>query len=232
MDTQFAPTDKVLFIDFDHTCYDTDMFLLTEIRQPMLSRFDIPTDKWEESYENAVHAGYSLEQHLIELEKIIDPTPCTEEDMKDFGKKINFNKYLYEDSIPFLKKAKREGYKIMLLSFGAPSWQNKKVLNVGLDKYVDIIKYTKEEGNKVEILRQFANHSGKIIFIDNNGIDLDAVKKECPNIETYYISRPYEDMSEKDTEYMKIRHMESRKIAERTLLFHHKKCINLREVIL
>ena len=49
---------------------------------------------------------------------------------------------------------------------------------------------------------------------------LDAVK-ECPNIELI-IYRPYEDMSEKDTEYMKIRHMESRKIAERTLLFHHK----------
>ena len=74
MDTQFAPTDKVLFIDFDHTCYDTDMFLLTEIRQPMLSRFDIPTDKWKNlmkmQYMQAIR-----EQHLIEL-KIIDPHPA------------------------------------------------------------------------------------------------------------------------------------------------------------
>jgi FMN phosphatase YigB (HAD superfamily) len=230
MDTQFAPTDKVLFIDFDHTCYDTDMFLLTEIRQPMLNLFNISTDKWEKSYENAVQAGYSLEQHLTELIKIMSSAPYTEEEMQSFGEKINFNKYLYEDSIPFLKNAREKGYKIMLLSFGAPSWQNKKVLGVGLDKFVDEIRYTKAEGNKLEVLRQYANHLDRIIFIDNNGIDLDAVKKECPNIETYYISRPREDMSEKDTEYMKVRHMESRKIAERTLLFKHQHCTDLKSI--
>ncbi len=232
MNTQFSPNEKVLFLDFDHTCYDTDMFLMHEIRQPMLKSFNMPDKEWEKSYENAVKAGYSLEQHLEEINKIIQPAPCSEIEIKEFGKTINFDKYLYEDTIPFLKEAREKGYKIMLLSFGAPSWQNKKVLSVGLDRFVDVIKYTKEEGSKIEVLRQFADHDGKIIFVDNNGIDLDAGKKELPNIETYYINRPHEDMNEKDIEYMKVRHMESRKIAERTLLFTHKKCINLKEVIL
>ncbi len=232
MNTQMTFSEKILFLDFDHTCYDTDSFLLDEIRQPMLSRFNIPTDKWEESYENAVRAGYSLEQHLIELEKILNPSPCSKEQIKSFSETVNFHQYLYSDTVPFLLEVKEKGYKIILLSFGSANWQNKKVLGVGLDKYVDLIRYTKEEGSKLEVIKQFGQKGSKVIFIDNNGVDLDAVKKELPNIETYYINRPHEEMSEKDTEYMQVRHMESRKIAERTLLFEHKHCDNLKDIIL
>ena len=233
MNTQFAPNDKILFIDFDHTCYNTDMFLLAEISQPMLKRFNLPQKEWEISYENAVKAGYTLEQHLKEINKIIQPAPCSDTEIKEFGKIINFDKYLYDDTIPFLKEAKEKGYKIMLLSFGSPKWQNKKVLSVGLEKFIDVIKYTKEEGSKIEVLRQFTNHNGKTIFVDNNGIDLDAAKKELPNIETYYINRAHDDLINKeDIEYMRIRYMESRKIAERTLFFPHKKYTNLKEITL
>ena len=33
MNTQLNSFNKVLFLDFDHTCYDSDAFLLKEIRK-------------------------------------------------------------------------------------------------------------------------------------------------------------------------------------------------------
>ncbi|KKR78435.1 MAG: hypothetical protein UU24_C0037G0007 [Candidatus Nomurabacteria bacterium GW2011_GWA2_40_9] len=149
---QFDQKDKVLVLDFDHTCYDTDAFLLFEIRQAMISRFNIPVPVWEESYENAVKTGYSLEQHLEELTRILKYEICSIEEIQNFEKEINFSKYLYPDVLSVLKEAKDRGYKIMLLSFGDPIWQDKKVSGVGFDRIMDIIKYTKEEGSKHRIV--------------------------------------------------------------------------------
>ncbi len=231
MNTQLNSNNKVLFLDFDHTCYDTDCFLLKEIRQPMLNNFKIPTEKWEKSYEKAVHAGYCLEQHLIELNKISENKKYSLEEIQSFSKTINFNKYLYKDVEPFLQEARNKGYKIILLSFGAPNWQDKKVLSVKLDKLVDEIKYTKKEGTKIDVLKQLVENYSKVIFIDNNGTDLDAVRETLPNVQTYYIERVHDDITNKeDVEYMSIRYMESRKIAERELSFSHQYCKTLKEI--
>ncbi len=233
MNMKFNSNDKLLFIDFDHTCYDTDCFLLKEIRQPMLNNFKIPTQEWEESYEKAVQTGYSLEQHLIELNKISENKKYSLEEIQSFGKTINFNKYLYEDVEPFLQEARDKGYKVVLLSFGAPNWQDKKVLGVGLDKLVDEIKYTKKEGTKINVLKQLAQNYSKVIFIDNNGTDLDAVCGALPNVQTYRIERVHSDITNKeDKEYMRMRYMESRKITERKLAFSHKYCKALKDIIL
>jgi FMN phosphatase YigB (HAD superfamily) len=233
MNTESNNLNKILFLDFDHTCYDTDTFLLQEIRHPMIKKFKIPTKEWEESYEKAVRVGYSLEQHLIELNKITDNGSCSKEEMESLGRTINFDKYLFKDVVPFLKKVKEKGYRIVLLSFGMPNWQDKKVLGVGLDKLVDVIKYTKKEGGKMEVLRELAINYEKVIFIDNNGIDLDAVHRVLPGVQTYYLSRVHDNLTNtEDAEYMRIRYMESRKIAERKLLFSHNHCMNLKNIIL
>ena len=225
--------DKVLFLDFDHTCYDTDTFLLKEIRQPMLKYFKIPAQEWEKSYEKAVRAGYSLEQHLLELNKITGDKKYSLEKIQSFGQTIKFDKYLYQDVQPFLKKAKEKGYRIILLSFGAPNWQNKKVFGVGLDKLVDEIKYTKKEGSKIEILKKLAENYKKVIFIDNNGMDLDAVHQALSHVQTYYINRSHDGIVGKgNAEYMRIRYMESRKIAERKLSFSHNHCNNFKDIVL
>ena len=92
MFSKFNPNDKVLVLDFDHNCYDTDAFLLFEIRQKMLNKFNISAQIWQDAYESAVKIGYSLEQHLKELVKILNYEPCSLKEMKDFEKEINFDK--------------------------------------------------------------------------------------------------------------------------------------------
>jgi len=230
---QFDQKDKVLVLDFDHTCYDTDAFLLFEIRQAMISRFNIPVLVREESYENAVKIGYSLEQHLEELTRILKYKICSIEEIKFFETSINFSKYLYPDVISVLEEAIDTGYKIMLLSFGDESWQNKKVQGSGLDKFIDIIKYTKEEGGKVEILKKYTEHCASVIFVENNGIDIDQVHKELPYVKTYFMNRvPEGAVSGEMSIFLDVRYKESRKIAERNILYNHTLCQSLYDVVL
>lgn len=232
---QFSPIDKVLVLDFDHTCYDTDDFLLAEIRLPMLKRFNIPVEAWEQSYRKAVAIGYSLEQHFQELIKTMKPAPCSLSEIQDFGKTINFDRYLYPDVMRVLEKAKDKGYKIMVLSFGAIGWQNKKVFGVGLDKAVDSIKYVTANENKAkaEAIQQYTGNCSKVIFVDNKGSNLDAVNEALPNVETYLINRvPDDAMNFSGNDKIRIKYLESRKIAEKQTLFTHKRCQTLEEIIL
>ena len=225
--------EKILVLDFDHTCYDTDSFLLFEIRLPMLARFNIPVKKWEEAYESSAKIGYSLEVHLQELNKIMNSSPCSLEDIQAFGKSIKFSEYLYSDVFSFLKEAKEKGYKILLLSFGYPDWQEKKVLGVGLSKLVDKVIYVNKHGDKAEMIKKYAGASSKLIFVDNNGHELDKAQRELPQVETYFMKRtPEHAMNAKDDEEIRVRYLESRKMAETKSVYQHKICHSLSDVIL
>ncbi len=225
--------DKALILDFDHTCYDTDAFLLHEIREPMLSHFNIPVEKWEQAYRAAADIGYLPEQHLQELNKIMQPAPCSLEEILDFAASINFDKYLFSDVLPVLKDAKEKGYKIMILSFGAIAWQNKKVLGVGLDKAVDDIEYvTKDENRaKTEAIRKYGIRCTKVIFVDNKGSNLDEVHRTLPHVKTYLISRvPDEAMNFDNDEEIRIKYLESRRVAAQEALPVHVRCHTFEEI--
>lgn len=230
MISEFSPNDQVLVLDFDHNCYDTEAFLLFEIRQPMLEKWNIPVDAWQESYEVAARTGYSLEAHRDELAKILKYEPFSLAQIQDFEKQMNFSKYLYPDTLPLVASAKQKGYKIMLLSFGSESWQNKKVKGAELDKVVDAIFYTKEHGGKVEVLKNCTENCAKVIFVDNNGIELDEVKKSLPNVETYFMNRVPVEAMHTDDEFVKMRFNESRKIAMRQAIFEHKRITSFNEI--
>lgn len=232
---QFNLTDKILILDFDHTCYDTDDFLLNEIRQPMLNRLNISIPVWEESYRKAANIGYSLERHLQEIIQIMKSVPCSLSEIQNFGKTINFSKYFYPDTALFLKAAREKGYKIMVLSFGAISWQNKKTLGSGIDKMVDLVEYVTTNGGeaKMEVIRQDAGNCNRIIFVDNKGDNLDAVHKALPKVKTYLMNRvPSDAMNFGNDEQTRIKYLESRRMAEAKTLFAHECCQSFKEIIL
>ena len=225
---------KVLILDFDHTCYDTDDFLFAEIRQPMLNNFKIPVDIWEKSYRNAANIGYSLEQHREEIIKIASSSPCSLSDIQELDKNINFSKYLYPEVITVLKKVKDMGYRIMILSFGQIDWQNKKVFGSGIDKFVDKVEYVTADENKskADSIREYALGPYEVIFVDNKGSNLDMVISELPYVTTYHINRvPNDAMYFGDDENIRIKYLESRMIAEAKTKFNHKQCSSLEEII-
>ncbi len=228
---KFNPEDKILVLDFDHTCYDTDDFLFNEIRQPMLKQFKIPIDIWEQSYKEAVKVGYSLEQHRQELIKLMGSEPFSLEEIQTFGKNIKFSGYLYEDVVSSIKQAKEKGYKIMLLSFGDSHWQDLKVFGSGINELVDVINYLTKELGKAEILKETVGNCKKVIFIDNKGIELDIVQKTIPFLETYHINRvPNEAMNAGQDEDLRIKYLESRMVFEESNSLNHKHCCTLQEI--
>ena len=157
------------------------------------------------------------------------------EDILDFASAINFDKYLFQDTLPVIEEAKTKGYKIVILTFGHQAWQEKKIVGCGLDKVADKVFYVTFNGNgaKAEKLKEYAGNSRKIIFVDNSGNHLDEMVKVMPEVETYFINRvSNKGMDAGENEYMRIRYMESRKIAERKLSFSHNHCNNFKDIVL
>ncbi|MEK7113856.1 MAG: HAD family hydrolase [Patescibacteria group bacterium] len=225
---------KALILDFDHTCYDTDAFLLFEIRQPIFNKFKVSNVDWETSYEETVKTGYSIEKHLDEISKVLGVS-IKDEDRKEIIDNIDCEKYLYPDTISFVKKAKEMGYMIVLLSYGYESWQNKKVMGSGLNKFMDDIKYVIEDEHcsKAKVVGSYSESHGKVIFVDNKGANVDEVHREFPKVETYFMNRVLDtDVLRADSEYVRIRYAESRKIAEKEALPVHCRCFSLSEVLL
>ena len=120
----------------------------------------------------------------------------------------------------------------MIISFGDPAWQQKKIAGVELDKFVDYIKYTKEEGNKLDVLKKYTGDCKKVIFVDNSGPDVDKVGQMMPEVQTYFMNRVPADAMVTDDEFMKMRYAESRKMAESQVVLKHKRCSTLKEITL
>jgi FMN phosphatase YigB (HAD superfamily) len=234
MTKQFNPKDKVLILDFDHTCYDTNDFLVFEMKQPMLRHFNITADIWERSYCIAADIGYSPVQQLKEIFKITKSTPFTISDIKTFEKSINFSKYLYFDCESFLKKAKSRGYKTMILSYGAVDWQKKKIQGAGLDKMVDIVKYIVTSGSKakMKVIRQYAGNCSRVIFVDNKGTYLDTVHEVLPKVETYLMNRKPSNKMNKNCNDQTHDCLESRRKVGMKTHYSHKQCQTFKEITL
>ncbi len=114
----------------------------------MLKAFNIPVEKWEESYEKAVRLGYTLEQHVTELSKIMDSAPSMKE-IEDFGKAIVFDRYLYEDVAPFLMGAKSKGYKIVATT---PHEKDVTIHELDLSQPIALVFGTERKGISKEII--------------------------------------------------------------------------------
>ena len=91
----------------------------------------------------------------------------------------------------------------------------------------------REEGGKAEILKNYTKDCEKVIFVENSGKDIDEVYKALPFIKTYFMNRvPNEAMIFGNDDFIKMRYEESRKIAERKVVFEHIRCHSFDEVIL
>ncbi len=233
MTEEHEKNNKILVLDFDHTCYDTDDFLFNEIRKPMLKALDIPVAVWEKSYRVSADAGYTLREHWQQMTNLLGTEPCSLKTIDELGEKINFTKYLYDDVSQVINEAKAKGYRIIILSFGAGSWQDLKVHGAGLDKSADEIIYSSLVKDKAQILKDKISETDEVIFVDNKSNELDSVFKLLPWVKTYLINRvPMHVRGENSEEQDRIKYLESRRIAEEAVPASHQRIDSLKEIIL
>lgn len=147
-----------IIIDFDHTLFNAQAF-----KRDLSKALNIKKLYKNNDYKKQLKNFSQQQQH--KFLKILK----------------NSKKYLYKDSIPFLKKYKN----IILLSKGQPSFQKIKIKNCNMDKYVKIKTVSKSKINFIKSIKNKKN----IIFINDRGKEIDEIKKVFPALTAVWIRR-------------------------------------------
>lgn len=112
--------------------------------------------------------------------------------MQRFPNGFDFRKFLYDDSVIFLTKARSLGWKLILLTYGQREVQEYKVHASGIDEYFDQLFYV-ENGTKVDaILPIFQNvlaNNTRIVFIDDTTRHLTDFKSTLPHSKVFRMAR-------------------------------------------
>ena len=189
------------FIDFDHTLYNTPLLtsdmlnaLATHISNVSNKNFDDILEVLKNKFKRGLDNIYDIYQ-LIDY----------------FSTKYNYNvsdatiiinnviangqKYLFDDSIPFLKWLKEQNHKVYILSYNENEvyFQAVKIAGSGLLKFVDGVFPT--TSLKGEIPLDFS----KCIFIDDKPKDLISIYKNKP-FKIFRIRRKNDTYSEVETD--------------------------------
>jgi len=106
-------------------------------------------------------------------------------ELKKTGYKVNpnlfnnlFSKpkdYNYRGAEQFLKNLSKH-FNLLLLTFGVPSFQNKKIEQAGFKQFFQKVLITEQE-SKLDLLRTLKSGTGKIILIDNSKVSIYTAKR-------------------------------------------------------
>jgi len=180
---------KAIFFDLDNTLYDNKQYFLgafKEVSKDLSKKFDVSQQK--------------VYKNLIKLWR--EKTSTHTYLFNDLLKKLNikngktvknvvkiFNGYRgklepYWDVIPTLKKLKKQGYKLGIITDGNVKRQKRKLELLGIKNFFKTIIYTKEIVSKpseksflVAIRRLNVNPEDTFYVADNPLIDFKGAKK-------------------------------------------------------
>jgi len=205
---------KSVFIDFDSTLFDVDLFFHTDARRIVMEH-NIDLELWDRSYEEVLPRGYTLEKHVKKVRDVSGGHYSLDALTKSFAKKFHsLEKYVFADVKPFLGNLRSKGHHIFLVSFGAEEWQREKVSKSSLSDYFDDILFTKQECSKAERILERTIADTQIVFIDNSPKELDAVVSEIEDVQTYLINRVPCDAMTYNNRTQELRWLEARRHAK------------------
>ena len=177
-------TNTAYFLDFDRTLFNTDEFFTINIKNAVL-KLGVTEEQWKVSYEKVRQGGYTFAKHMKEL--------LLSEEKTRHVLNNDLTQYVYADVVEFLEKAKADGITLFLVSLGNPEWQRYKIMGSQIDTYFKEMFFTSKEGTKAEYIYEYVNKFQRIVVVDDNSVELNAVKDAIPTIETYLIDRTSED---------------------------------------
>lgn len=159
-----------IYIDFDRTIFDTDKFL--ENLKDILVSNGISVDLLLDYVNKDQANGFNIYNALKLMEKDVNVNSNVYKEMDKLFKKAE--QYLYNDVYDFLKKVKKSGYKIFILTKGNDEYQLLKIKNTNTINYIDGVIVTLKDKGELDL-----NYQGSI-FIDDNPIDLESIMKKEP----------------------------------------------------
>ena len=191
------------FIDFDHTLYDTDN-LLKDMLDVLAKYICEKTSKNHEKILEELKSKFKRGKgNFFDIYDLIEHFSLPEQynyNKEEATEKVNEvisngEKYIFEDSIPFLQYLKSKGHKTYILSYNENKvyFQTVKIAGSGLLKYVDgLIPTTVIKG---EMPFDFSQS----IFIDDKPKDLISIYNKKP-LGVFRVKRENEKYSYLETE--------------------------------
>lgn len=157
-----------IIIDFDHTIFDAASF--KDALAAAILKCGVSHNVFWQTYatirKSDRDSGYSPERHLAALNKVIKLNKTSAK--KNVNEVVsNSRKYLYADTLAFLKKISSLGVPLILLSYGDRDFQNKKINACGLKKYFMEIKIVQKSKNAA-IKKLARKYGGNLIFVNDN----------------------------------------------------------------
>jgi FMN phosphatase YigB (HAD superfamily) len=223
-----GPAQTAYFLDFDHTIFDTDGFFHVDVRNSFL-RLGIDATDWEHSYAAVWPTGYELEKHVEEVSRRCGRRWPLEEMKRILQNSFSdLRRYLFPDVLPFLRRAKSNGARLHLLSFGSREWQRYKILAADVSPYFHDVFFTATEGGKAQLVEQQGRSAARrVVVVDNNPGELDLIKDLAPEVRTYCMNRVPDEMRCPADELSRLKFLEARRYLERTPRHPHIPCRSL-----
>lgn len=171
-----------VYVDFDHTVFDTDLFFWGDLRS-FLNQRGISDHLLEETYFQVQANCYTLRKHL---EAMLRKQDRIDDIMADFDQEFSdLSKYLFPDALAFLDQVRCDKNIVLkLLSFGSPNWQRLKVERSGIEKYFKRMIFTDRENSKYKSILSHHYRKNRVVIVDNSPVELDKIKKWIPKANT------------------------------------------------
>lgn len=221
---------QICFLDFDHTLFDTDAFFYHDMREAA-RRLGVGDECWNLSYQTVWGGGYSAEKHLREMIRISKNEVLAKEGMAAFENVFHrMPSHVYPDVVSFLTKARAKEIRLVLVSFGDPSWQEFKVNRSGLRPLLDECFFISKQGGKGDIISRESAGYRDSIFIDDNARELDVAKSLVPDLKTYWMHRSSKKNGSSGSDAATLSTLAAASAVP--VMFTHTSCKNIDEVVI
>lgn len=188
---------KILVFDFDDTLFETARFK-KEIENIFVKN-GASADLFEETYRlSKGDRDYWQPKRQLDLLAKNLPKIKKREILDEINSLFRKSKkFLFSDTIPFLRKltaeSKKLNLKMILITYGNPIVQKIKIKNCRFNKFFHKIIIARTPGKEKELSKIIIQANKKpneeVIFIEDRGSMIDPLKRRYPKLITFHVQR-------------------------------------------
>lgn len=171
-----------VIFDLDHTLLDTTAF--KDALRAAVTSFGPSRKRFDATYRETVMRDaraydYDPDVHLRLLQDDLAGAGALHGARSAIDGVLHKTRdFLFPGVIELLGYLHDQGIRLVLLTLGNESWQRRKIVAAELDRVFDIVQTAGQD--KREALKEFID-GGKVVVVNDNGKEVDAMIREVPD---------------------------------------------------